>query len=269
MTSALSVHSDSSMMTNKRDQKLSSFTTKRVLPKIQHKKAVVTPRVLPSDGKELCNPVDKASSRVSPQSTSVVYSPSAYADDTDHMTSHDSQENDDSVDGDTQLAIDALRSQSDTSIFYHYSSHPHSAQRKSPNANNSLSSDRGPCMDDDFYSSGSSSSVGGDATVVSPSHVQRIKQQPKPLDQLDTISSPTDSGPVPLLRLSQVYDWRQYQSDITKGDEQDGSPMNKVTPHHSIIVGTMDSDEDTSLSATMTGWNNRLLETPVHTSLDE
>ena len=121
-------------------------------------------------------------------------------------------------------------------------------------------------MDDDFYSSGSSSSVGGDATVVSPSHVQRIKQQPKPLDQLDTISSPTDSGPVPLLRLSQVpnnsyhdmhefndalqvYDWRQYQSDITKGDEQDGSPMNKVTPHHSIIVGTMDSDEDTSLSA--------------------
>lgn len=131
---ALSVHSDSSMMTNKRDQKLSSFTTKRVLPKIQHKKAVVTPRVLPSDGKELCNPVDKASSRVSPQSTSVVYSPSAYADDTDHMTSHDSQENDDSVDGDTQLAIDALRSQSDTSIFYHYSSHPHSAQRKSPNA---------------------------------------------------------------------------------------------------------------------------------------
>ena len=58
-------------------------------------------------------------------------------------------------------------------------------------------------MDDDFYSSGSSSSV-GDATVqVSPSHVQRIKHQPKPPDQQDTIPSPTDS-PVPLLRLSQV-----------------------------------------------------------------
>ena len=59
-------------------------------------------------------------------------------------------------------------------------------------------------MDDDFYSSGSSSSV-DDATVeVSPSHVQRIKHQLKSPDQLDTNSSPTDSSPVPLLRLSQV-----------------------------------------------------------------
>lgn len=207
-------------MANKRDQKLSSFSTRRVLPKIQHKKAAVTPRALPPDSKEQCNTInDKGSSRVTPQATSGVYSPSAYADDTDHMMSHDSQENDDSVDGDTQLAIDVLRSQSDPSICYHYSSHPHSANRKSPNAkysagatyvksvmlipNTRLSGDRGPCMDDDFYSSGSSSSV-GDATVVSPSHVQRIKQQSKPLDQPDTIPSPTDSGPVPLLRLSQV-----------------------------------------------------------------
>lgn len=127
-------------------------------------------------------------------------------------------------------------------------------------------------MDDDFYSSGSSSSV-GDATVqVSPSHVQRIKQQPKPPDQLDTIPSPTDRSPVPLLRLSQVlntshilkmllsmkllqvYDWRQYQSDVTKVDgQQDGSPLDReITPHHSIIVGTMDSDEDTSFSAVST-----------------
>lgn len=86
------------------------------------------------------------------------------------------------------------------------------------------------------------------------------------------------------LKYLQVYDWRQYQSEVDGQD--DGSPLNKeVTPHHSLIVGTMDSDEDTSLSAvscccssypftnslpqTMTGWNNRLLETPVHTSLDE
>ena len=289
----MSVHSDSSMIANKRDQKLSSFSTKRVLPKIQRKKtAVTTPTVLPADSEGPCKTVnDRVSSKiVTPQSSSAVYSPSAYADDTDHMTSHDSQDN--GVDGDTQLAIDVLRSQSDPSILYHYSSHPHSAQRKSPSAkynclyyiinvmyfqffSASLSSDRGPCMDDDFYSSGSSSSI-GDAAVVSPSHVQRIKQQSILSDQPDTIPSPTDSGPVPLLRLSQVlnnsrhnmylmlahclslpyvidlqvYDWRQYQSDITKADQQDGPPFNKeMTPHHSIIVGTMDSDEDTSLSA--------------------
>ena len=214
---ALSVHSDSSIA-NRKDHKIS---TKRVLPKIQRKK--VTPRTLPLESTELHNTVNNQvktdSSKVTPQSTTVVYSPSAYADDnTSHMTSHDSLE-DDTVDGDTQLAIDVLHSQSDPSILYHYSSHPHSAHRKSPNArylcyttsyvnsklfSNSLSSDRGPCMDDDFYSSGSGSSV-GDATVeVSPSHVQRIKHQPKPPDQSDTIPNPTDSSPVPLLRLSQV-----------------------------------------------------------------
>ena len=131
---ALSARSDNSMMTNKRDQKLSTLSTKRVLPKIQHKKAAVTPRVLLADTKGPCDIAnDKVSSRVvTSQSSSVVnYSPSAYADDMDHMTSLD---NDNSVDGDTQLAIDVLRSQSDTSILYHYSSHPHSAQRKSPNA---------------------------------------------------------------------------------------------------------------------------------------
>lgn len=54
-----------------------------------------------------------------------------------------------------------------------------------------------------------------------------------------------------MLLILQVYDWRQYQSDISKADDQqDGSPLNKeMTPHHSIIVGAMDSDEDTSLSA--------------------
>ena len=38
---------------------------------------------------------------------------------------------------------------------------------------------------------------------------------------------------------------------MTKVDgQQDGSPLdNEITPHHSIIVGTIDSDEDTSLSA--------------------
>lgn len=130
----MSVHSDSTMMSNKKDQKLSSLSTKRVLPKIQHKKTAITPRVLPTDSKGACNTVnDRVPSRiVTPQSSSVVYSPSAYADDTDHMTSHDSQDN--GVDGDTQLAIDVLRSQSDSSILYQYSSHPHSAQRRSPNA---------------------------------------------------------------------------------------------------------------------------------------
>lgn len=132
---ALSVHSDNSTAANKKDHKISSFSTKRVLPKIQHKK--VTPRALPPDSIETHNTVnDKVnsdSSKVTPQSTTGVYSPSAYADDTSHMTSHDSLE-DDPVDGDTQLAIDVLRSQSDPSILYHYSSHPHSAHRKSPNA---------------------------------------------------------------------------------------------------------------------------------------
>ena len=73
-------------------------------------------------------------------------------------------------------------------------------------------------MDDDFYSSGSSSSI-GDVTVVSPSHVQRIKQQSVLPDQPDTIPSPTGSGPVPLLRLSQVlnnsrYNNRNYAFDV-------------------------------------------------------
>ena len=77
------------------------------------------------------------SSEISPQHTSVVYSPSAYADDTNHMTSHDSQDRD-SVDGDTQLAIDVLHSQSDSSILYHYSSHPHSAHRNNPNTRYSV-----------------------------------------------------------------------------------------------------------------------------------
>ena len=126
---ALSVHSDSSMT---KDHKISSFSTKRVLPKIQRKK--VTPRALPPDNMEAANDkVNTDSSNVTPQSTTGVYSPSAYADDTSHMTSHDSLE-DDAVDGDTQLAIDVLRSQSDPSILYHYSSHPHSAHGKSPNA---------------------------------------------------------------------------------------------------------------------------------------
>ena len=129
---ALSVHSDSSMT---KDHKISSFSTKRVLPKIQRKK--VTPRALPPDSIETHNTAnDKVNtdfSKVTPQSTTGVYSPSAYADDTSHMTSHNSLE-DDAVDGDTQLAIDVLRSQSDPSILYHYSSHPHSAHRKSPNA---------------------------------------------------------------------------------------------------------------------------------------
>ena len=212
------MHADNSMMANKKDHKL--FSKKRVLPNIQHKKAAVTPRVLQSNSTELHNTANsKVDNDSSTQSTAVVYSPSVYADDTGHMTSHDAK--DDTVDGDTQLAIDVLRSQSDSSIFYHYSSRPHSAHRKSPSAkynfvlyykcyNNfkffstSLSTDRGPCMDDDFYSSGSSSSV-GDATVeASPSHVQRMKHQLKPPDQLDTAPSPTDSSPVPLLRLSQV-----------------------------------------------------------------
>lgn len=54
-----------------------------------------------------------------------------------------------------------------------------------------------------------------------------------------------------LLKYLQVYDWRQYQSDGTQVDgHKVGSPLNKeATPHHSIIVGTTDSDEDTSLSA--------------------
>jgi len=59
-------------------------------------------------------------------------------------------------------------------------------------------------MDDDFYSSGSNSSIGDGSIEVSPSHVQQIKQQLKPPNQLDNTPSPTDSGPVPLLRLSQV-----------------------------------------------------------------
>ena len=118
-------------MTNRKDHKISS---KRVLPKIQRKK--ITPRaVLLPNSTELHNndKVNADSSKVTPRSTTVVYSPSAYADDTSHMTSHDLQE-DDTVDGDTQLAIDVLRSQSDPTILYHYSSHPHSAHRKSPNA---------------------------------------------------------------------------------------------------------------------------------------
>ena len=69
-------------------------------------------------------------------------------------------------------------------------------------------------MDDDFYSSGSSSSV-GDATVeASPSHVQRIKHHLKPPDQLDTAPTPTDSSPVPLLRLSQVLNTNHHDIDI-------------------------------------------------------
>ena len=59
-------------------------------------------------------------------------------------------------------------------------------------------------MDDDFYSSGSNSSIGDNTVEVSPSHVQRVKQQLQPPDQLDITPSPTNSGPVPLLRLSQV-----------------------------------------------------------------
>ena len=52
--------------------------------------------------------------------------------------------------------------------------------------------------------------------------------------------------------IIQVYDWRQYQSDVTKvdGEQDKHSPLDKdIIPHHSIIVGAMDSDEDTSLSA--------------------
>lgn len=125
------------MIASKKDHKLSSFSTKRVLPKIQHKKVAVTPRTLPSDSKAQDtvndNKVNAVHSKVTHQSTSVVYSPSSYADDPNSL-----QDNNTSVDGDTQLAIDALRSQSDTSILYQYSSHPHSAHRKSPSAKYNL-----------------------------------------------------------------------------------------------------------------------------------
>ena len=121
------MHADNSMMANKKDHK---FSKKRVLPNIQHKKAAVTPRVLQSNSSELHNTNSKVDHDSSTQSTAAVYTPSAYTDDTDHVTSHDAKDN--TVDGDTQLAIDVLRSQSDSSILYHYSSRPHSAHRKSP-----------------------------------------------------------------------------------------------------------------------------------------
>lgn len=124
---ASSVRSDNSMMSNRKNHK-TSFSTKTVLPKIDHKKAEVTPRVYNTVKNHQVN------SNTTPlQSTSAAYSPSAYADDKHHMTSHDPQDSGDSVDGDTQLAIDVLHSQSDSSILYHYSSRPHSAHKKSPN----------------------------------------------------------------------------------------------------------------------------------------
>lgn len=69
-------------------------------------------------------------------------------------------------------------------------------------------------MDDDFYSSGSGSSIGDATAEVSPSHVQRIKQLSKPSNQPDTIPSPTDNGPVPLLRLSQVLNISHHNMHI-------------------------------------------------------
>jgi len=60
-------------------------------------------------------------------------------------------------------------------------------------------------MDDDFYSSGSSSSVGDPAIQVSPSYVQRAKQQTQFFDQVDEATpEPTINQEVSLLRLSQV-----------------------------------------------------------------
>ena len=59
-------------------------------------------------------------------------------------------------------------------------------------------------MDDDFYSSGSSSSVGDPAIQVSPSYVQRAKQQSQFSDQVETTPEPTVNQEVSLLRLSQV-----------------------------------------------------------------
>ena len=104
-------------------------------------------------------------------------------------------------------------------------------------------------MDDDFYSSGSSSSVGEPGIQVSPSYVQHVKQQSQFFDQVEVATpEPTTNQEVSLLRLSQVYDWRQYQSSDAQGPrDQNGDSLE--TPHHSIIVGPTDSDEDTSLSA--------------------
>jgi len=59
-------------------------------------------------------------------------------------------------------------------------------------------------MDDDFYSSGSSSSVGDPALQVSPSYVQRAKQQSQFSDQVEATTEPAGNQEVSLLRLSQV-----------------------------------------------------------------
>jgi len=98
-----------------REHKTASFSTKAVLPKIQQKKVAITPREM-SSSREHVKPEDKPV-------PSAEYSPAAYTDIQD----------DNVMDKDTQLAIDVLHSQSDTSVLYHYSSHPHSAHRNSPN----------------------------------------------------------------------------------------------------------------------------------------
>ena len=108
-----------SLVASKREHKTASNSTKAVLPKIQQKKVTITPRESSSD-RECVKPADK------PIPTAE-YSPAVYTD-------HSNLQDDNVVDKDTQLAIDVLRSsQSDTSVLYHYSSHPHSAHRNSPN----------------------------------------------------------------------------------------------------------------------------------------
>jgi len=120
-----SMSSDSiSLVASKREHKTASYSTKAILPKIQQKKVTITPRESSSD-REHVKPADK------PIPTAQ-YSPAAYTD-------HSNLQDDNVVDKDTQLAIDVLHSsQSDTNVLYHYSSHPHSAHRNSPNTRYSI-----------------------------------------------------------------------------------------------------------------------------------
>ena len=116
-----------SLVASKREHKSASYSTKAVLPKIQQKKVAITPRESSSDRECV-----KSGNKPVP---STEYSPVAYTDNTDHGDTQDGIV----MDKDTQLAIDVLHSsQSDTSILYHYSSHPHSAHRNSPNIRYSI-----------------------------------------------------------------------------------------------------------------------------------
>jgi len=112
------------LVASKREHKAASYSTKAVLPKIKQKKVTITPIESTSD-KEHVKSADKHVSTAE-------YSPAAYTD-------HSNLQDDNVVEKDTQLAIDVLHSsQSDTSVLYHYSSHPHSAHRNSPNTRYSI-----------------------------------------------------------------------------------------------------------------------------------